>query len=238
MLPVAILAGGVATRMRPMTETIPKALVDVDREPFIGHQLRLLASNGIERVVICAGHLGDQIERYVGDGSRFGVRAAFVFDGPRLLGTAGALRQALPAIGDDFFVLYGDSYLPCDFAAVQRAFRASGKAALMTVFRNEGQFDHSNVRMENGAIAVYDKRNATPTMRHIDYGLGVLAPAAIARVPAQQPFDLADLYQELAKDGQLAAFEVSERFYEIGSPQGLEDTRRYIAALRRSRQSV
>src|SRR2546426_2314152 len=138
MLPVVILAGGLATRLRPLTEAIPKALIDINGEPFLAHQLRLLRANGIEQVIICAGHLGELVREYAGDGSRFGLRVEFVFDGPRLLGTAGALKRALPALGQAFFVLYGDSYLPCDYRAVQAAFVQSGKYALMTVFHNQG----------------------------------------------------------------------------------------------------
>lgn len=231
MFPVVILAGGLASRLRPLTETIPKALVDVNGEPFLAHQLRLLRANGIERVIICAGHLGELIQEYAGDGSRFGLRVECVFDGPRLLGTAGAIRRALPMLGRAFFVLYGDSYLPCDYRAVQTAFVQSGKPALMTVFHNQGRWDTSNVEYVDGHIVAYDKRQPTPCMHHIDYGLGILTSAAFALVPEDQPYDLAVLYQALLKHGQLAAYEVSQRFYEIGSFAGLEELRLYLAAL-------
>src|SRR5579872_5855079 len=138
MLPVAILAGGLATRLRPLTDKIPKALVDVNGEPFIAHQLRLLASRGIPRVVLCLGYRGEMVRDFVGDGWEFGLQVNYSFDGPELRGTAGAIHQALPLLGDSFFVLYGDSYLPCDYAAVEQAFLTSGKTALMTVFCNEG----------------------------------------------------------------------------------------------------
>jgi len=230
MLPVAILAGGLATRLRPLTETIPKVLVDVNGEPFLAHQLRLLRAKRIERVVICAGYRGERIQEYVGDGSRFGLRVEFVFDGPRLLGTGGAIKRALPVLGHAFFVLNGDSYLPCDYRAVQTAFERSGKPALMTIFHNQGRWDTSNVEYVDGHIMAYGKENPTPRMHHIDYGLGGLRAAAVARVPADQPYDLAVLYQELLKNGELAAYEVSERFYEIGSPAGLEEVRVHLAA--------
>src|SRR5919197_4418427 len=229
MLPVAILAGGLATRLWPLTETIPKALVDVNGEPFIAHQLRLLRTNGIERVIVCAGYLGEMIQGWVGDGARFGLHVAFAFDGPRLLGTAGAIKQAVPALGPAFFVLYGDSYLPCDYRAVQTAFEQSGKRALMTVFRNDGRWDRSNVEFVDGHVVSYDKRHQTPQMHHIDYGLGVFNQSAFAIVPDGQPYDLATLYQDLLKQGELAASEVNRRFYEVGSFAGLEETRRYLA---------
>lgn len=229
LLPVAILAGGLAARLRPLTTTIPKALVEVNGEPFIAHQLRLLRASGITRVVVCAGYLGAMIQEYVGDGEEFGVQVQFAFDGPRLLGTAGALRHALPLLGEVFFVLYGDSYLPCDYRAIQTAFEQSGRLALMTVFPNDGRWDRSNVECIDGRILVYDKHRPTPQMRHIDYGLGVFHRTAFAAVPETQFYDLATLYQELLARGKLAAYEVEQRFYEIGSFAGLEETRQYLA---------
>ena len=229
-LPVAILAGGLAKRLRPLTEVIPKALVDVHGEPFIAHQLRLLSSNGIKRVILCVSYLGEIIQAAVGDGKRFGVEVEFSFDGPRLLGTAGAIKKALPLLGESFYVLYGDSYLPCDYRMIQTAYEQSGRAALMTVFKNDGRWDRSNVEFRGGQIMSYDKKNQTPMMRHIDYGLGVFNQAAFGMVPGYQPYDLAMLYQNLLNQGELAAYEVSERFYEIGTFAGLEEMRRYIAA--------
>ena len=238
MFPVAILAGGVATRLQPLTETIPKALLDVNGEPFIAHQLRLLQVNGIERVIVCAGHLGKMIQDYVGEGVRFGLQVEFSFDGPRLLGTAGAVKRALPFLSDSFFVLYGDTYLPCDYRAIQTEFENSGRPALMTVFRNEDHWDRSNVEFTKGRIVAYDKRNRTPGMRHIDYGLGVFHQGAFSIVPPDQPYDLAALYQHLLRQGELAAYEVHQRFYEIGSLEGLEETRRYLNAQASSRERV
>ena len=147
---VAILAGGLATRLRPMTETVPKSLLEVNGEPFAVHQLRLLQSKGIRRVVFCVGHLGEMIEQTIGNGSTLGLQVDYSFDGPALLGTAGAVRKALPKLGDSFFVMYGDSYLPCDYAAIARQFQTAGVLGMMTVFRNEGKWDTSNVEFEAG----------------------------------------------------------------------------------------
>jgi len=229
VLPVAILAGGLATRLQPLSETIPKALVDVHGEPFIAHQLGLLRAHGVDRVVVCAGYLGELIQDVVGDGGRFGLQVEFVFDGPRLLGTGGAIKQAVPLLGEAFFVLYGDTYLSCDYHAVQTAFERSGRQALMTVFRNENRWDRSNVECVHGRIVAYDKRRPTPRMHHIDYGLGAFNHSAFTIVPSNQPYDLATLYQYLLTRGQLAAYEVDQRFYEIGTVEGLEETRRHLA---------
>jgi len=223
--PVAILAGGLATRLRPITETIPKSLVDACGEPFIAHQLKLLRSNGIDDVVLCVGYRGEQIEQVVGPGTAFGLRVRYAFDGEQLLGTGGAVRRALGMLGDEFFVLYGDSYLLCDYQAVLRSFRASGKLALMTVYRNEGRYDTSNVECAGGMIRRYDKSERSPAMHHIDYGLGVFRREAFADLPDGTRLDLAKVYQTLLAKGQLSGYEVRERFYEIGSVAGLEEFR-------------
>lgn len=220
--PVAILAGGLAMRLRPLTEKAPKALLDVNGEPFLAHQLRLLGARGIRRVVLCVGYLGEQIREYARRRD-FGFEVEFSFDGPEPLGTAGAIAKALPLLGDAFFVLYGDSYLPCDYGMVEAAFRSSGKPALMTVYRNQDRWDRSNVRFEHGAILAYDKRIRDTRMQHIDYGLGVFESSVFRRLPAGAPADLETVYQDLLRRGELAGFEVGERFYEIGSPEGLHE---------------
>ena len=227
-LPVAILAGGLATRLRPLTEKIAKSLVEVDGKPFIVHQVELLRRNGVTHVVLCLGYLGEQVQAELGDGSRWGMQVDYMFDGPVLLGTAGALRRAFPRLGEEFFVLYGDSYLDCDYATVESAFLASGKLGLMTVFHNTNLWDRSNVIFENGRIQRYDKKNLVPEMKHIDYGLGVLQASALERYPVDCVLDLATVYQDLLAQDQLAGYEVLQRFYEIGSPSGLQETRDYI----------
>lgn len=224
MPPVAILAGGLATRLLPLTGKIPKSMLDVAGEPFIAHQLRLLRREGVTRVVLCIGYLADQIEAYIGDGSRFGLHVDYKVDGVRLLGTGGALRAALDLLGAEFLVMYGDSWLDIAYAPVVEAFRASGAPALMTVFRNEGRWDRSNVWFQEDRIKIYDKRERLPQMHHIDWGLGAIRAQALVSRPADEPFDLADLYSELSRAGQLAGYEVKARFYEIGSVDGLRET--------------
>jgi MurNAc alpha-1-phosphate uridylyltransferase len=237
MYPVAILAGGVASRMRPRTDHVPKALLDVAGQPFIAHQLTLLSEQRITDVIICTGHLGEQIEAFVGDGTPWGLRIRFSYDGPQLLGTGGALRRALPLLGGAaFFVMYGDSYLTCDFNSVSRAFLESNRRGLMTVFRNDNTLGDSNVLFDRGQILGYEKISRPPEMRHIDYGLSVLSPAALTPYPPDTPFDLTRVFQDLLAQGQLAGFEVPDRFFEIGSPEGFRDTAALLAQrTRRSR---
>jgi N-acetyl-alpha-D-muramate 1-phosphate uridylyltransferase len=226
--PVAILAGGLATRLRPVTETIPKALIEIAGRPFIFHQLDLLKSRGVKQVVLCVGYLGEQIQNALSLADYRGLDIRYAFDGPVLLGTGGALRAALQSLGDRFFVLYGDSYLPCDMNAIQTFFENSRKPALMTVFRNHDRWDKSNVLYKAGVIEVYDKRRPSNEMQHIDYGLGILSSECFDRYPLGQAFDLADLYNTLSVEGQLAGYEVNMRFYEIGSREGIEETESFL----------
>jgi NDP-sugar pyrophosphorylase family protein len=224
-LPLAILAGGMATRLKPLTDRIPKSLLDIAGKPFAIRQLELLRQHGFEEIVFCLGHLGHEVRDTVGDGSRWSLRIDYSFDGDQPLGTGGALRRALPLLGDSFAVIYGDSYLECDYQEIIRAFEASGKQALMTVFRNDGEWDRSNVIFQDGAIKVYDKQANLAEMKHIDYGLGVLKASALQAYPPNEPLDLATVYQRLLSENQLAGFEVQQRFFEIGSPGGLAEMR-------------
>lgn len=221
--PVAILAGGLATRLQPATYSTPKALLSVAGEPFLVHQLRLLRSEGFRQVVLCVGHLGERIEAELGDGKRLGLQITYSFDGPTLLGTGGALKRALPMLGDRFLVTYGDSYMPVDYAAIVQAFVLSGKPGLMTVLENGGRWDASNVWFESGEIRRYDKKLRKAEMRHIDYGVAVLNATIFNPFPDDAAFDLADVYSRLVSEKQMAAYEVKQRFYEIGSPKGLAE---------------
>jgi NDP-sugar pyrophosphorylase family protein len=233
MLPVAVLAGGRASRLGAITATVPKSLLPVAGRPFIHWQLALLARQGVDEIVLCLGHLGEQIQDVVGCGADFGVRVRYSFDGASPRGTGGALRHALPLLGRAFFVLYGDSYLPCSFPAVQAAFMTRGAAGLMTILRNEDRWDTSNVVFGNGKIIEYNKQPPRRAgMVHVDYGLSVLTGKAVESHPAGAAFDLADLYHTLSLRGELAGLEVTERFYEIGSLAGLEATERYLRSLR------
>ncbi len=228
-LPVAILAGGLAKRLRPVTETIPKSLIDVAGRPFVEHQIRLLRAHGLTEIVFLLGHLGEMVRTRLGDGSAWGVHLRYLFDGPTALGTGGALRRALPALADPFFVLYGDSYLECDYEAIEQSFVLSGKSSLMTVSRNDDRWDRSNVHCVDGRIVRYDKEHRSAEMRHIDYGLGAFRHAALEGYIDDRAFDLATVYQDLLAKDDLAAYEVPGRFYEIGSPDGLAETRAYFS---------
>lgn len=230
----ALLAGGLATRLRPITETIPKAMVEVAGRPFIDHQLELLRRNGIRRVVLCLGHLGQLVQEHVGDGSRFGVCVSYSFDGDQLRGTGGALLAAAPLLGDQpddpFWVMYGDSYMDIDYRAVLESFARSGADGLMTVLRNDDRWDKSNAVFRDGKLLRYDKKTRTPDMDYIDYGVALLRKRVLERIPAGRVFDLAGLYSELVAEGRMVGYEVTNRFYEIGTAAALEEARRYLEA--------
>ena len=231
-VPVALLAGGLATRLRPITETIPKAMVEVAGRPFIDHQFDLLRRNGIRRVVLCLGYLGRQVEHHLGDGSPLGMDVRYSYDGEKLMGTGGAVRRAMDAglLGDTFWVMYGDSYMDIDYRDVLRHFDDSGADALMTVLRNGNRWDRSNVVFKDGRLVRYDKKVQTPDMEYIDYGVALLRRSAASRIPGERPFDLAELYTQLVAEGRMVGHEVTNRFYEIGTPPALEEARAYLAS--------
>ena len=226
LAPVCILAGGLGTRLGERVRDTPKPLLPVAGRPFVFHQLELLRRHGARRIVLCVGYLGEEIERVVGDGSELDLEVLYAYDPPDLAGTAGAVRGALHLLGEEFLVLYGDTYLRIDYMDVQRAFRESGMPALMTVLRNEGRWDTSNVVFADGLVKVYDKQHLTPDMHWIDYGLGMLSAAAL---DVTGDADLAAVYRELARRGELAGYEATERFYEIGTPHALSETETFLA---------
>jgi NDP-sugar pyrophosphorylase family protein len=225
--PVCILAGGLGTRLGERVRDTPKPLIEVAGEPFLMHQLRLLATHGVREVVLCVGYRGEQIRAQIGSG-RFGVDIRYSFDAvPGRDGTLGAIRRALALLGERFLVLYGDTYLRIDYGAVARNWIETGRPAVMTVLRNEGRWDTSNVVYRDGMVLRYDKRSPTPEMHWIDYGLGGLTACALDRVPASEG-DLAVLYARLAERGELLGFEASERFYEIGTTPALVETEAFL----------
>lgn len=231
ILSVVVLAGGLATRLRPITEKIPKSLISINDVPFVLHQLKLFQQNGINHVHFCLGHLGKMVEKLVEE-SIFSkaMKITYSYDGETLLGTGGAIKKALPLLPDTFFITYGDSYLDIDYQSVESRFIKSihENYGLMTVFKNSNQFDTSNVIFENSRIILYSKKKLTNNMEYIDYGLGILRKNHFDAYPDQIPFDLSEIYEKLSVNGGLLGYESPERFYEIGSVKGIEDLSNYL----------
>ncbi len=226
---IVILSGGLATRLRPVTEKIPKSLLDISGKPFISRQLELLQRRGFRYVVICAGYLGEKIQDYIKTGEDYGLNVVYSFDGEKLLGTGGALKNALPLLSDTFLVMYGDSYLDIDYKSIIDNFNSVNFSGLMTVFKNKDKWDSSNVWFENNKIIQYDKQDKNENMHYIDYGLGILKKSVFEKYFSNHThFDLEEVYKTLIKNNELAGCEVFERFYEIGSHEGLEETREYF----------
>jgi len=223
LYPIVILAGGLATRIRPITEQIPKALVEVGGEPFIAHQLRLISARGIKNVIVSAWYLGEMIQEYLGNGSEFGLQVQYVFDGKKALGTAGAIRKVLNLLESPFFVLNGDTYFPCDYAAIQAFYDAHSQAGLMTVNYNQMDWHESNVELRDGIIIRHQKQNQDPLMRHVDAGLALFDPQVFMHIPDGQYADMMDVFQKLLAEDNLIGYEEKQRFYEMGSFNGLNE---------------
>jgi MurNAc alpha-1-phosphate uridylyltransferase len=228
MLPLAILAGGYATRLGSLTAEIPKCLIEINGRPFVDWQLDLLIKNGYSDFVFCVSYKSEAIQEYLGDGSDRGVSIQYSLDGNTQLGTGGAVQKAIPRLGDRFGVIYGDSYLPTNYVSVEQDFLSSNSGALMTVYKNQNQYDASNVKFVNGKIVNYEKGANNKDMRHIDYGITLFRSAAFRPWGDQSSFDLSEVCHQLARRGELLGFEVFERFYEIGSLQGIKEFSQYL----------
>jgi N-acetyl-alpha-D-muramate 1-phosphate uridylyltransferase len=226
-----ILAGGLATRMRPITDRLPKALIPVNDMPFASLQLTWLAQQGVTSVVYCVAHLGDQIRDYVGDGSAWKLEVTYSDESPRRLGTAGALRLAASSglLADRFLVVYGDSYLKVDVRSAWDEWTRSNVCALMVVLKNDGRWDASNADIRDGRVVRYEKGPAGAALSYIDYGLLGFRRDAVLTLPPDKQIDLAGLHSQLASSGDLAAFEVHDRFYEVGSPEGLAELEQFLS---------
>lgn len=222
---MVILAGGLATRLGPLTAQLPKSLVEVAGLPFAVHQIQLLRRNNITDITFLTGHLGYMLWNTLGDGSRWGVSLRYVPDGQTRLGTAGAVRHALPLLRNPFFLMYGDSYLPCDYTMVARKFLRCQTQGLMTVYRNDVPWLKSNVQFEDERIVRYNKQDPNDRMQHIDYGLSVFTHEAFR----EETSDLSEVYHNLLQREQLSGCEVGFSMCEIGSHEGLQATKDYFA---------
>ena len=224
---IAILAGGLATRLGELTKSEPKSLLKIQGKPFIEYQIEQIKKQGITDIVMCTGHLGEQLERYLGNGTRYGLNIRYSHE-DRPLGTAGALKKAVNELDNEFITMYGDSYLFLDFSMIFAHFLARNGLALMTVYKNHNHHDKSNTSISGGLVTAYSKNGQTGDMVYIDYGAHMFRKQTLELIPADSYFPLEDLFPVLISQKQLLAFEARERFYEIGSQQGIQDFNNYI----------
>ena len=229
-LQAVILVGGLATRLRPLTETVPKSMLLVAGKPFLEHQIALLRKSAVRNIVLCVGYLSEMIQDYFGDGSRFGLTITYSRETETLLGTGGCLRHAAPFLEEDFLVTYGDSYLMLDYQHVMRVFRSSGMPGMMVVYRNEDRWDRSNVIVENNTVTFYSKTERRPNTVYIDAGVSALRKETLRLLPQHDPVGLDVLLHDLTLQGRLHAYEASQRFYEIGSFAGLNKLQELLSA--------
>ncbi len=228
----AILAGGLGTRLGRLTQTIPKPMIPVNGRPFLEHEIGLLKRSGISDFVLCIGHLGEQVEDHFGNGSRWGVRVRYSYDGPKLMGPAGALKGAEPLLKECFFVTYGDAYLRADYRNIMRALLDSGRLGLMTVYENHNRYGRSDVVVRGGHVVRYDKKSRGRGMDWVNFGVSAFRKRALALIPSERECKEEEFYGELIKRDELLAFTVEERFYEIGSPRALKEFERFISSQR------
>ncbi len=225
---LVILAGGLATRLFPLTSKVPKSMLEINKRPFLEYQLELLKEYEIKDVLLCLGYKGELIKNHFGDGKKFGVNLSYSFDGEKLLGTAGALKKAYKILNDNFILMYGDSYLPYDYWKIEEAFKNSEKLSLMVVYKNQNRFDKSNILIADDLVKVYDKTLKGENLEYIDAGLSILKKEVLSLVPEDEPFDLQELYKTLISEQEMLAYEVKQRFYQIGSLEGLEEFKNLV----------
>lgn len=228
MMPIAILAGGFASRLGELSKFLPKCLIKVNGRPFVDWQIELLQAAGYTNFIFCLSYKSELVQNYLGDGSKWNIDIKYSLDGEKQLGTGGAIKKALPLLGDKFAVIYGDSYLPVSYLSIETEFLNSTKQALMTVYKNENLFDASNVHFEDDLLVEYAKGSNNPRMKHIDFGLSYFQASVFENYDDDKNFDLADLCSELSKVGKLDGFLIHERFYEIGSISGINELSNYL----------
>ena len=232
---IVILAGGLANRLRPLTSDLPKSMLKIAGRPFLEYQLELLKEYEIKDILLCLGYKGELIRDYFEDGKKFGVNLTYSLDGEKLLGTAGALKKAHKLLNENFFLMYGDSYLPYDYQKIEELFKRSEKLSTMVVYKNQNRFDKSNVLIEDGMVKIYDKtfqgknsESGSAGLEYIDAGLSILKKEVLSLVPEDEPYDLEELYKILISEGEMSAYKVRQRFYQIGSFEGLEEFKELV----------
>lgn len=229
MAHVLVLAGGLATRLHPITLSIPKCLVPCGGHSFVDYTLAWMGANGVRRATYVVGHLGEMVIEHLQSVRYPGLTVDWISEGDIRRGTGGAvdLACARGEVGEDFLLMYGDSFLPVDFSAVWESARRLRAPALMTVFHNRGELDRSNLHFQPPLVTLYSK---DPEVQHhekfqyVDFGLSYWRTEIWRKNSLNQAaWDLSTLMAKQAASGLMFGLEVHTRFYEIGSPTGLKD---------------
>lgn len=217
-----ILAGGMGTRLRPVTYHIPKPMVPIHGKPFLWHQLMLLRENGFKDILLLVGYLGHVIEEYFRDGCDIGMKIRYSYeDAP--LGTAGAIKNADKVITGDFLLLNGDTFLPIDYVAMSAFFLRCGKIGLIAVSSDSSQINTYNMKItESAVVASYDKKNAVG-MNCKDAGAGFYKRSVLELIDKYNASSFEeDIYPRLISESGLAAYKTDTKIYDIGTQQGLK----------------
>jgi NDP-sugar pyrophosphorylase family protein len=225
---MVILAGGLATRLGKIAHDTPKSMILIEGRPFLEYQLELLSRQNIKDIVLCVGHLGEKIKSYFDNGKKLGVKIDYSWE-ETPLGTGGALKNAGGLLQNDFMMLYGDSYLPIDYHKVINMFRGKNILGTMVIYKNNNKYDKSNIVLNEGRIMAYDKEKKLPGMVYIDAGLSIFKKEVLKNLPRRKQIPLDTLINQLIDSGQLSAYITEQRFYEVGSPKGLQDFHNYIS---------
>jgi len=218
---MVILCGGLATRLGIIAKEIPKSMIDINGKPFLQHQIELLKKHDFDEIILCIGHLGEQIKNYFGDGTKFGINIKYSKDNQ--LGVIGAIKNAEPLLRDNFFMMYGDSYLPhLDFNNMYQKYQNQDKLALMSIWKNNNKTDKSNIKIKNGLVTNVGEPNSD----YVDYGAIVLNKKILELIPPNKPFSTKEFWKKLTSKKQLGIYEVKKRLYHIGNIDGLKELRK------------
>ena len=224
---IVILCGGLATRLGDLGKDTPKSMIQIKGKPFLEYQIENVKKHLITDIVLCVGHLSEQIEDYFGNGENLGVNIRYSYDKDKPLGPIGALKNAESLLQDTFFIMYGDSYVFVDFDKVYSYFKKQNKIALMVVYQNFDKFDSSNIIINNEKVVKYDGEKTKETT-YIDYGVSLFRKKILQDVPQDVFYSTNDLFSKLVKQKELLAYEVKKRFYHIGTPEALKEFKKYI----------
>lgn len=229
---IVIFCGGLATRLKNLAKNKPKSMMDINGKPFLEYQIDNIKKYDIKDIVLCVGHLSEQIIDYFGNGEKFNVNIKYSHDGEKPLGPIGALKKAEPLLKKDFFIMYGDSYLSVNFKDVYNFYKKYDKAACMVVYKNKDKYDKSNLIIKDNLVLGYGDKQRTKDMVYIDYGASLLSKKTLYNLKDDTFYSTGDFFSKLIKNHELLAYEVKTRFYHIGNPEALEELRKYIKTQR------